>query len=126
MRLSWLVGECCASLVFRHPVILHTAWHAGADLAPLAAGMVQAPEVMYGDPNMMGAGLGSQARLYPAAGPKAAAGGPHGGRSNGPVKSGSTGDMANDVMSGNQLQGGNWVQVMDPEGKVYYLNQGQQ
>eukprot|EP00878_Enallax_costatus_P005199 GHUV01005463.1.p1 GENE.GHUV01005463.1~~GHUV01005463.1.p1 ORF type:complete len:234 (+),score=50.81 GHUV01005463.1:1033-1734(+) len=90
-------------------------------------GMVQAPEVMYGDPNMMGAGLGSQARLYHAAGPKAAAaGGPQGGRSNGPVKSGSTGDMANDVMAGNQLQGGNWVQVMDPEGKVYYLNQGQQ
>lgn len=91
------------------------------------AGMVQAPEVMYGDPNMMGAGLGSQARLYHAAAPKAAgAGGAQGGRSNGPVKSGSTGDMAGDVMGGNQLQGGNWVQVMDPEGKVYYLNQGQQ
>lgn len=89
--------------------------------------MVQAPEVMYGDPNMMGAGLSSQARLYHAAGPKAAAaGGPQGGRSNGPVKSGSAGDIANDVMGGNQLQGGNWVQVMDPEGKVYYLNQGQQ
>lgn len=86
--------------------------------------MVQAPEVMYGDPNMMGTGLGSQARLYQAAGSKAAgAAGPHGGRSNGPDKTNSGGDMTGDV---SQLQGGNWVQVMDPEGKVYYLNQGQQ
>jgi hypothetical protein len=97
----------------------------------MATGMMQAPEVMYGDPNSMmaGAGLGSQARLYHAAAPKAA-GMPAGGqsaRSNGPVKRSSAGDMAGDVMAGNpQLQGGNWVQVMDPDGKVYYLNQGQQ
>ena len=93
--------------------------------------MMQAPEVMYGDPNgMMGSGglAGSQARLYHAAGGPKGAGGPGGqGRSNGPAKSSSAGDMAGDVMgSGAPLQGGNWVQVMDPDGKVFYLNQGQQ
>jgi hypothetical protein len=92
--------------------------------------MMQAPEVMYGDPNgMMGGGglAGSQARLYHAAGPKGAGGAGGGqGRSNGPVKSSSAGDMAGDVMGSAPLQGGNWVQVMDPDGKVYYLNQGQQ
>lgn len=97
----------------------------------LRAGMMQAPDVMYGDPNSMmaGGGIGSQARLYHAAGPKPGAGGAggQGGRSNGPVKSSSAGDMAGDVMAGSApLQGGNWVQVMDPEGKVYYLNQAQQ
>ncbi|WIA28384.1 hypothetical protein OEZ86_010930 [Tetradesmus obliquus] len=110
-----------------------------AGMAPMYAyppeygmpGMMQAPEVMYGDPNgMMGGGglAGSQARLYHAAGGPKAAGGPGGqGRSNGPAKSSSAGDMAGDVMgSGAPLQGGNWVQVMDPDGKVYYLNQGQQ
>lgn len=94
-------------------------------------GMMQAPEMMYGDPHGMmgGSGIGSQARLYHAAGPKAGAGAAAGqpGRGNGPVKSSSASDMAGDVMVGSApLQGGNWVQVMDPEGKVYYLNQGQQ
>lgn len=93
-------------------------------------GMMQAPEVMYGDPNgMMGGGLaGSQGRLYQAAGGPKGAGGAGGGqgRSNGPVKSNSGGDMAGHVMGSAPLQGGNWVQVMDPDGKVYYLDQGQQ
>jgi hypothetical protein len=96
------------------------------------AGMMQAPEVMYGDPNgMMGGGqglAGSQGRLYQAAGGPKGAGGAGGGqgRSNGPVKSNSGSDMAGHVMGSAPLQGGNWVQVMDPDGKVYYLDQGQQ
>jgi hypothetical protein len=81
--------------------------------------MMQAPEVMYGDPNgMMGGagGIGSQARLYQA-GAKGAAG-----RGSAADKGG-----GDDMGGGGQLQGaGHYVQVMDPEGKLYYLPQGQQ
>ena len=93
------------------------------------AGMMQAPDVMYGDPNgMMGGpgGIGAQARLYHAGG-KGGAGGGAGGRG-GPDKAAAGSDVPGDVMgSGGQLPGaGHYVQVMDPEGKVYYLPQGQQ
>lgn len=83
--------------------------------------MMQAPDVMYGDPNgMMGGagGIGSQARLYQA-----------GGKAGGGPGRGSAADKgAGDDMGGSaQLQGaGHYVQVMDPEGKLYYLPQGQQ
>lgn len=81
--------------------------------------MMQAPDVMYGDPSVMGGpgGIGSQARLYQA-GAKGAAAAAGGGRGSAADKGGVAGD---------DLQGaGHYVQVMDPEGKVYYLPQGQQ
>lgn len=88
---------------------------------------MQAPDMVYGDPSgMMGggpAGIGSQARLYHAGAKGAGAAGP-GGRGGGADKAAAGGE---DVMGGGQLQGaGHYVQVMDPEGKVYYLPQGQQ
>lgn len=86
--------------------------------------------MVYGDPNgMMGGpgGIGAQARLYHA-GAKGGGAGGHGGRGGGGDKGGAGGDVGGDVMGGNaQLPGaGHYVQVMDPEGKVYYLPQGQQ
>lgn len=81
--------------------------------------MMQAPEVVYGDPSMMD-GVGSQARLYQAGAKGAAAGG----RGNAADKGNVGGD---DMGGGAQLHAaGHYVQVMDPEGKVYYLPQGQQ
>lgn len=79
--------------------------------------MMQAPDMMYGDPSaMMGGagGIGSHARLYQA-GAKGAAGP---GRGSAADKS----NVAGDDMGGG---GGQFVQVMDPEGKLYYLPQGQ-
>jgi hypothetical protein len=90
--------------------------------------MMQAPEVMYGDPSgMMAAaagGLGSQARLYHAAGGKGGAPGGRGG--SGGDKGGGDDMLGGHPQLGGHQGGGQFVQVMDPEGKVYYLPQGQQ
>lgn len=80
---------------------------------------MQAPDMVYGDPNGMmgGPGIGSHARLYQAGAKGAAAAGRGGAADKAGV---GADDMA-------QLQGaGHFVQVMDPEGKVYYLPQGHQ
>lgn len=104
------------------------------------------PELMYGDPGMMmagggggGGGMGTTARLYAAAAPSkpgsgtmaaaaaaAAAGAPHMG---GPITTGDVSDVvgAADIMSGGgaAVPTGNWVQVMDADGRTFYMNHAQ-
>ena len=87
-------------------------------------------EMMYGgmDGSMMGAaGMGAQARMYDAAGAdKARFGGMQ--RGGAMPKSGSSSELC-DPLGGSSTGasgaggGGNWVQIMDPDGKVYLVNQ---
>lgn len=86
--------------------------------------------MMYGgmEPAGMMGGMGpvsAQARMYgAAASPKP--GHANGVQRGGPVpKSGSSSELC-DALGGGQAggSGGNWVQIMDPEGKVYLVNQG--
>jgi hypothetical protein len=76
---------------------------------------------------MMGAVGGAQARMYgAAASPRPAANGmPRGGGGAGPAgpKSGSSSELVPDALGGGGGSGGNWVQIMDPDGKVYLVNQ---
>jgi hypothetical protein len=85
------------------------------------------PDMMYGgmDSGMMGVSAG--ARMYSAASPKPGPGANGMHRGGGVPKSGSSSDL--DVLGGGGgagnggAGGGNWVQIMDPDGKVYLVNQ---
>ena len=76
---------------------------------------------------MMGGVGGAQARLYGAASSPRPMGGANGMArgvgGNGVPRSGSSSDMAH---GGAGASGGNWVQVMDPEGRVMLINGGNQ
>lgn len=73
--------------------------------------------------NMMGGpSVGAQARIYGAAAKPAGNGMPRGAAA---PKSGSSSELCNALGVGSAAGsgGGNWVHIMDPDGKVYLVNQ---
>lgn len=69
---------------------------------------------------MMGGGMGASARMYgAAASPRPGANGLQRG---GMPKSGSASELCDNGLGPNS-GGGQWVQIMDPDGKVYLVNQ---
>ncbi|KAI8470103.1 MAG: hypothetical protein J3K34DRAFT_521666 [Monoraphidium minutum] len=82
------------------------------------------PEMMYGgmDGGMMGVSAG--ARMYAAASPKPSANGvARGGGGGGVPRNGSSPNLGDPLGGGAANGGGNWVQIMNPEGQVYLVNQ---
>ncbi|GBF95733.1 hypothetical protein Rsub_08715 [Raphidocelis subcapitata] len=112
------------------PAPMYAAYPGPADYG-MGVGVMSAPsaaDVVYAGGGMEPAGVmgmapvGAGARMYgAAASPRPANGLPHHG---GGPRDGSSSELCDALgTGGNSAGGGNWVQIMDPDGKVYLVNQ---
>jgi hypothetical protein len=94
-------------------------------------GLMGAPgaDIMYGgggglEPGGMMGAVSAQARMYGAAASPRPGADANGLQRSGPgPKSGSSSELTDPLGGGGGGGNGNWVQIMDPEGKVYLVNQ---
>jgi hypothetical protein len=89
------------------------------------------PDMMYGAMEPAGmvaaAPVGAGARMYSAASPRPGPGANGVARGGGGPKGGGSPDLGDGLGGGGGgggNGGGSWVQIMDPDGKVYLVNQG--